>query len=58
MRFKITYVVGKRKIPTTETIDADTVGELSKAIELIIYENNINRSQIIITEDNGRVCGF
>jgi hypothetical protein len=48
MKFGITYTVGR--VPYSEIITCDTVGELSIAIQLVMIENDISRNQITIHE--------
>lgn len=48
MRFSITYTIGR--LPFTETVTCTTVGELCMAIELVMHENDLFRSQITVHE--------
>jgi hypothetical protein len=48
MRFSITYTIGR--LPYTEIVNCTTVGELSIAIELVMLENDLLRSQITVHE--------
>jgi hypothetical protein len=48
MNFSITYTIGR--LPYTEIVNCTTVGELSIAIELVMLENDLLRSQITIHE--------
>ena len=48
MRFSIEYTVGR--FPHSEIVECTTVGELSKAIELIMIEKELLKSQITVNE--------
>jgi hypothetical protein len=48
MNFSITYTIGR--LPFTETVNCTTVGELCMAIELVMLENDLFRSQITVHE--------
>ena len=48
MNFSITYTIGR--LPFTETVTCTTVGELCMAIELVMLENDLFRSQITVNE--------
>jgi hypothetical protein len=46
--FILTYIIGR--LPFNETVNCTTVGELSMAIELVMLENDLFRSQITVHE--------
>jgi hypothetical protein len=48
MSFSITYTIGR--LPFTEIVNCTTVGELCMAIELVMLENDLFRSQITVHE--------
>ena len=48
MNFSIAYTIGR--LPYTEIVNCTTVGELSIAIELVMLENDLLRSQITVHE--------
>lgn len=48
MIFNITYTVDKLQV--TDKVTCDTVGDLIRAIELVMNENSLLRNQITVHE--------
>jgi|LauGreDrversion4_2_1035121.scaffolds.fasta_scaffold849960_3 hypothetical protein len=48
MRFSINYTVGR--FPHSDIVTCVTVGDLIRAIDLVLYENKLNREEIKVEE--------
>lgn len=48
MKFSIIYTVGKLQV--TDKVTCTTVGDLIRAIDLVMFENKLSRNEINVEE--------